>query len=53
MLIIWKFPKSIACSTKRPRGPHAARVWDPSSNTTKQKKQDHTSLVSKLAKQTS
>jgi len=27
-------------------------VWDPWSNTTKQKKQDHTSLFSKLAKQT-
>jgi len=40
MLIIWKFPKNITCSTKHPRarGPHAARVWDPSSNTTKQKK---------------
>jgi len=26
MLIIWKFPKSIAGRTNRPRGP---RVWDP------------------------
>jgi len=32
MLIIWKFPKSIAGRTKGPRVPHAARgprVWDP------------------------
>ena len=38
MLIIWKFPKSIAGRTKDPRGPHEARgphaargprVWDP------------------------
>jgi len=28
MLIIWKFPKSIAGRTKGPRGP---RVWDPCS----------------------
>ena len=32
MLIIWKFPKSIADRTKGPREPHAVRgprVWDP------------------------
>jgi len=32
MLIIWKFPKSIAGHTRGPRGPLAARgprVWDP------------------------
>jgi len=31
ILIIWKFPKTIAGRTKCPRGPHEARgprVWD-------------------------
>ena len=30
MLIIWKYPKSIARLTKRPRGPHVARVFQTS-----------------------
>ena len=53
MLVIWKFAKSIADRTKRPRGPRTARVFDtPHLTQLNKKKQDHPFLFSKLAKQT-
>jgi len=53
MLVIWKFAKSIADGTKRPRGSRTARVFDtPHLTQLNKKKQDHPLLFSKLAEQT-
>jgi len=36
MLIVWKYSRSVARLTKRPRGPHAARVFQTSASQSSQ-----------------